>query len=438
MKILVLSQYWYPENGVPQRRWQWLTDILQQAGHEVTVITPPPHYKRKLSTTQWFDQQGFRAAKKYEVGPLGERIVRCGFFPSGRSLTKRIFNQASVAAAMLVAVFGKTPALRDYHPDLIIGTVPALPTASVTWLAAVKYKVPYIIDLRDAWPALFRESNDWNTGTGKSSLREKVLSKGAFQTLTCVTEQSLNKVLGHASGIITTSKLLEEQLHGERKTTTAGQLRRVTTVRNVFPEGTSYRKESTKIVDKGRAPRSLRVLYAGTVGRAQKLHNAIEAARLAKNAGVDIEFAIVGDGASWTDIRDIAPTVNFPLRVEHSTTPDQLVEYYSWADTALVHLTDWDALRFAIPSKIYELFTVGLHISGVVQSEAADLIRQLDAGSVIAPEDPHALAALWQQLAADSQRLAVSDAGRQWVIEQREYVAPRQLLEIVERSAAQQ
>lgn len=46
--ILIVSQYWYLENGVPQRKWMWLTKILVDAGHEMSGIALLPHYERQV------------------------------------------------------------------------------------------------------------------------------------------------------------------------------------------------------------------------------------------------------------------------------------------------------------------------------------------------------------------------------------------------------
>ena len=40
MKILVLTHYYEPEIGAPQRRWSAMVSRWQQAGHQVTVYCP--------------------------------------------------------------------------------------------------------------------------------------------------------------------------------------------------------------------------------------------------------------------------------------------------------------------------------------------------------------------------------------------------------------
>src|SRR5699024_8781611 len=145
------------------------------------VIAPPPHYLRRVPIKTWIVQQGFRSSKSVEIGPSGERIVRCGFFPASNSLTQRVLNQASVALSMGFMQLQSRGPIRRFRPDLVIGTVPALPTSVLTQLGAKFNKTPYIIDLRDAWPDLLQESRNWNEGTGRKTIRERVLSRGPLQ-----------------------------------------------------------------------------------------------------------------------------------------------------------------------------------------------------------------------------------------------------------------
>ena len=419
LRILVLSQYWYPENGVPQRRWTWLSEILKNAGHEVTVIAPPPHYKRSIPLREWFASGGFKPTLETERGPSGEAILRSSYFPSGSSLTQRIFNQGWSAVGMVLALSKLSSRSRRYRPDIVIGTVPALPTAAVSYLAAKKFSVPYVIDLRDAWPALFKESGSWNAGTGTPSLRERLLKRGPFQLLVFCTEAMIEGVLSQASGIITTSSELESAVSKQHQVPTA-------TVRNVFPSPAFQRRRRVT------HPGELNVLYAGTLGRAQRLENALHAAKIAQERGVQVNLRFVGDGATWDALIEQASALEIDLQIEHQLSPEALNSCYDWADTALVHLTDWESLDAAVPSKTYELMSNSIHISGVVRGETARIIAELEAGDIVSPNDPSALAELWAALSTDRSRLEVSDKGRRWVEMQRQHAAPHALVGLLE------
>lgn len=426
MKMLVLSQYWHPENGVPQRRWTWLTKLLQNAGHEVLVVAPPPHYKRSISMATWLRDGGLIPALHEETGPNGERILRSGYFPSGRSLARRILNQGWTAMAMILAVMSNRE-VKNFHPDIVLGTVPALPTSVVAFIAAKRLRVPYVIDLRDAWPALFRESSEWDAGTSSEPKRKSVLLRVPFQLLLRFSETALNAVLRRASGIITTSSNLERELRTAMDKPTA-------TVRNVFPSAVfpDVGRERALRAKRGEA-NTLNVLYAGTLGRAQKLENALIAAQHAQAQGVRICLRFVGEGATFDALKQAAVRYGVDLDLQHQHEPNDLREYYAWADTALVHLTDWESLKVAVPSKTYELMVNGIHISAVIAGETEQIIRTLHAGHVVAPSDPQALADLWIELVRNPQQLEVTREGKQWVEYQRDTVAPAALLGFFER-----
>ena len=110
---------------------------------------------------------------------------------------------------------------------------------------------------------------------------------------------------------------------------------------------------------------------------------------------------------------------------------DELQTIYEWADTALVHLTDWEPLNRTVPSKTYELMSLGVHTTAVVQGEAARIVEDLGAGIVVQPENPEALAEAWTTLIDDRSKLTVSPSGREWVATQRDEVVPEAFLAIV-------
>lgn len=425
MKILVISQYWAPENGVPQRRWSWLTKILIEAGHEVAVLAPPPHYLRQQSFQEWAQHRQKRQGDISEKGPSGETIIRSGYLPGGMSITQKVVNQVSVAFGGLKKVLSRNGAIHDFEPDVIIGTVPALPTAVVAYLASKRLRAPFIIDLRDAWPELLEYSNQWNASVGEVSFRQKLLSKGPLQLVIFLTDWVLRTVYRRAHSIIVTSADLADQLRNN-----GSKMPSIVTIRNVFPPETSVDRSQ-------RNPsrmNSLNVLYAGTLGRAQNLENALLAASIAKDAGVDVNLRFVGAGAAREQLECTAIRLGLNAQFLVRQGADSLADHYLWADTALVHLTDWEPLSRAVPSKTYELMNQRVHISGVVDGETARLITELKAGDVVPPERPDLLAELWCALAKDTSSTQVSGDSAEWLTAERELNAPQALLGCVNRA----
>lgn len=428
MNILIISQYWAPENGVPQRRWSWLTSILEAEGHSVTVIAPPPHYNRSPSLSEWWKSGSFRARTEHQQINHGQTVVRTGFFPAGRSLTQRILNQAAVASAALWVILKKPGVLKEYKPDLIIGSVPALPTAVVTYVASRRFKAPYVIDLRDAWPDLISEHDRWNSGLGEPSLREKLLSRGPVQLLGLMTKSAINFSLRESDALIVTSSKLEESLSKQFVERDSRKSKLIAVVRNVFPEEVdrkNFRDEKGPIS-------KLNVLYAGTLGRAQNLTNAIHAAAVAEKEGYAVHLRFVGAGAARQEIVRVAKELDIKVEFSSRIAAEDLTEHYAWADTALVHLTDWPPLEQAVPSKTYELMSCGIHISTVAAGETKEIVEELGAGHVVPPESPRKLAELWMSLIDDPMLLYISDEAAKWVEAERTEVAPQELQRIIQ------
>ena len=427
MQILVISQYWEPENGVPQRRWAWFSDILETAGHKVIALVPPPHYETKIPLSAWVTQT--LALRRGAVKQFDSGVVRTHFFPGGTSLIRKSLNQATVALSQVASIIRLRKDIR-LAPQLIIGTVPALPTAFVTLAASRLLNVPFVIDLRDAWPELLDESRRWNESVGQLSLRHRILQAGPLQLVKAIVRRTLKQALMQASAVIVTTEAHREQLLRNLQTWDSHKSHQVVVIRNVFPVPVEAVAKGPLKIDAH--PLALNVLYAGTLGRAQDLENALKAAHLANKQGVRIKFTFVGAGAAKAKLKDTARSMNLDARFDPRSPSESLGAYYDWADTALVHLADWPALSLSVPSKTYELMELGIHITGVVKGEAARLISVYGAGHVVAPGEPSQLADLWVSLARNPATLKVSASASKWVKKERMADSPTKLRNVVE------
>lgn len=427
MRILVLSQYWWPENGVPQRRWSWLTTILREQGHEVDVIAPPPHYNRNVSGKEYL-RELTRFTFDPELGPNGEHIYRCGYLPTSASLTYRAFNQAVVSLSTIRVGSRMKRRRRFPKPDLIIGTVPALPTAIAAFCVGRLFHAPYIIDLRDAWPDLVDYSALWNAGTKKTSVRERILRRGPLQIVSWCVKRSLNFAYRNSAAVVLTSDYLRKSLQERPEVINTKRKQKFVTVRNVFPAKVDPLSRNSG----GSEARELNVLYAGTLGRAQQLSNAVKAVSLAEKRGYRVNLRLVGAGATSSALRKQVKGTDLPISVFGKADAEELLQHYEWADTALVHLTDWEPLKAAVPSKTFELMRLGIHISGAIAGETAELIRALEAGDVVPPQDASALADLWCSLIDNRERLVVSSHAREWLEREAGVETPRKIRWLLE------
>ena len=405
---------------MPQRRWEWIASILKSQGHEIRVIAPPPASVRRASIKHWWSASLFRPRTEEEKNDAVDLVIRSGFIPCGGSLIQRAIGQAGIALGSLYAVLVEFGFRKSWKPELVIGTVPALPTAVVAFVAAKISRAKLAIDLRDAWPDLLAYSSEWNKGIKSASLKHKILSRGPIQFVSFVVARTLYYVLGKAQGVIFTAEDLKLDFQNRPQLRKNSKLlNNMVTIRNVFPrEGLGQKKAP------GSGERPLKVLYAGTIGRAQRLQNVIDAAVIAAERGVPIELKFVGAGDARLSVKDYAKQRKVPATFIKRKSADSISDYYDWADTALVHLTDWKPLERTVPSKLFELMEYGVPITGVVAGESVRLIESLEAGYAVPPESPEALANLWCALAQGELSLKASERAKHWVENEQNNVVP--------------
>ncbi|MBM6978552.1 MAG: glycosyltransferase family 4 protein [Actinomyces succiniciruminis] len=393
MRILLLTHYWAPETGAPQKRWGWLARGLVGRGHELAVLAPAPHYPAgRLLDTDPRHAPG--AACRDATGAL---VHRTAFRPYDAGLGGRGADQA-VAAADAVRM-GLRRFTGSRRPDVVVGTVPGLPTLPAALALGRALRRPVVAELRDAWPDILDSASSWAGGERPGLQRRAVAAvRGAVPPV-------ITRLERDADAVVTTTESFAAVLR-ERG------LRRVVTVRNTSPTGIQVPRPVPTVRHDG----ALHVLYLGTVGRAQGLVSAVRAADLAARQGTPVLLRIVGDGAEAAAVRAEAARLGAPVQVLEPVPAEAVGEQYAWADTVLVSLQDWPAMSLTVPSKLYEVLATGRHVCGAVAGEAAAILHDCGAGDVVVPQDPQALAGLWAELATDRTRLAPTGGGR-WLAE---------------------
>lgn len=393
MRILLLTHYWAPETGAPQKRWRWIARGLVGRGHELAVLAPPPHYP----AGRLFDADPRHAPGAACRDATGAMIHRTAFRPYDAGLGGRGADQAVAAADALR--LGLRRFSGQWRPDVVVGSVPGLPTLPAALALGRVLHRPVVAELRDAWPDILGSASSWAGGENPGLRRRAVAAmRGAVPPV-------ITRLERDADAVVTTTDSFAAVLRGRG-------LGRVVTVRNTSPSSTP----SSAPVPAAREDGALHVLYLGTVGRAQGMVSSVRAAALAAQQGTPVVLRIVGDGAEATAVREEAARLGAPAQVLAPVPAEQVGEQYAWADTVLVSLQDWPAMSLTVPSKLYEVLATGRHISGAVAGEAAAILRESGAGDVVAPQDPPALAALWTELAVDRARLAPT-GGRRWLEE---------------------
>lgn len=399
MRILLLSHYYWPEVGAPQRRWSTLVKHFIDQGHQVIVATPHSHYPH-ARRDEFFTSQVGRSHRRVEaklggswdVGEYGERIIRVPYIHSGSSMVRQLLDQS---VASIGAVSAVSRLMRGRHsPDVVISTTPALPYLFAGDTVSRILKVPHIAEVRDVWPDLIRDLSLVTNAAGRY-IPKAVTSFLENQML----PNLLTRVQRRANAVVVTTDSF--RAHLRRRGINAEVVR--SGVGRSEIEQPPHRESSTS--------GGTNLLYVGTVGRSQDLSAAIVAA--ARVPGIHLR--IVGNGADRTNLQSLARSLGSPVEFFEQSAGTELAEHWRWANVGLVSLGDVAAHARTVPSKVYSLLVRKVPIMGIVVGETADIITSNCAGIVAQPGNLDSIVTAMQALVQGID--TPDEQGRRWVVE---------------------
>lgn len=401
MRIVLLSHYYYPEVGAPQRRWRILVDHLRASGHDVITVAPHPHYP-------YPDRDGFfgsrvgrgrrrvdvRLGGTWDVGVNGERILRVPYLHSGSSMARQLLDQTVSATGAMSVVIDR---LRGrMKPDVIISTTPALPFLLAGDTLSRILHVPHVAEVRDAWPDLISEMSLVTGAVGKylpraltGALEHRILPDLLTRAqrraaVVVVTTDGFKRRLEQrgVTAEVVRSGVSPAELEGASGLTATGAIPLISPAEEM--ESTAATTEQRPVAGRG-----LNLLYVGTVGRSQDLSTSIRA--LARTDGVRLR--IVGDGVDTAGLKAVANECKVPVEFHDQHAGAELSAHWEWADAGLVSLSSLESYECTVPSKLYSLMARRIPVLGVVAGEAADIITATAAGEVAVPENADSVSA---------------------------------------------
>lgn len=370
MKILFLSDHFYPEPSAPAAHVFERARIWVDAGHEVTVVTAAPNFPEGRV------YPGYRNAWRSVELLEGIRVVRVKtFIARNEGFLLRTLDYLSYMASAFVQ------ALREPRPDVILSTSPHLfvPVAGV--LLGKWRRVPHVFELRDLWPA---------TIAANTSLRQRSVI-GWLERLELWLYRCSARVLA-----FTPSFRRDLMARG----VDAGKIDVVINGANLDLFSPGMPRDEALADELGLSGRFV-IGYLGTLGLSQGLDNVIAAA--ARLGDAPVTFLFVGVGAAKEGLEREArarglDNVVFVARQPKETMP----RLWSVCDAALVHLQNDPVFATVIPSKIFEAMAVGRPILYVgPRGDGSEIVERHRAGLWVAPADPDALAAAAVRLAGD-------------------------------------
>jgi len=356
MRIAILSQYYPPELGAPQRRLSFLARLLARRGHNVWVLTAMPNYP---SGRIFPGYGGWLRRERVD----GVTILRSFIYPSNSlSFLPRMTSYLSFVASSAVNGLWALPGL-----DVLIVESPPLFLAVSGFALSRAKRARLVFNVSDLWPA--------------SALELGVIRRGLFYRLASALERfaykNANLVSGQSRGIV-------EDIQARHPQARVCLFSNAVDTAEFSPDRWS---ESLRGVYAG--PDEMLVTYAGLHGLAQGLHQVLDsAADLGRAAG--IRFLLVGDGPEKAQLMARAQAeglshVTFRPAIAAAEVPVLLAS----SDVILVPLRT--ALTGAVPSKLYEAMACGRPVVVSADGDAKRIVTDAGCGITVHPGDSKGL-----------------------------------------------
>ena len=392
MKLLVICPHFAPDTAPTGEVMTRIATELTARGHELHVVTALPWYRHHRLEPGWEGN-----AVRHEDTAWG-RITRVHPFPSDkRNIPARA---AAFAGFTVLATAMALRGRRGARPDAVLAMSPPLTLGGAGWLAARRWRVPFVFNIQDVFPDVAVE-------LGAITNRQVIAVASWLERWT----------YRRSDAVTVLSDDLRDNLVAKLRGSVADPLDRVRVIPNFVdtahiapadPEAGSYRREN------GLAGKRV-VMYAGNVGLSQSLELVLGAARKLADRS-DVCFVINGGGSAREPLMEQATGLD-NVRFVDFQPKERLPEVLAAGDIHVVPLRRGLAAS-SVPSKTFSILAAGRPVVASVDegTEVARVVEAAGAGVAVPPDDPDAFTAAVARLLDDPAGCrAMGRAGRAFV-----------------------
>ena len=349
MKILIISQYFWPENF----RINELSEELSKLGNQVTVLTGYPNYPSGNIYPEFIKNK-----KKFKF-INGIEIVRIPVIGRKKNKFYLILNYISFLINSLFIGYFK---LRGRKFDIIFTFQLSPVTVGITSsIFAYIKNCPQVFWVLDLWPDTLEALNIIN----------KKWQLNLFKTL-------VNWIYSRCDLILAQSKTILKEINKYPS------VKKNTYYFPSWGESNLFLQElqpATEILKK----EIFTIIFAGNIGEAQDFPSLIKTVKhLNLNKIRNFRIILIGDGSKkeWVknEIKRLKLEKYFELYKSYPL--ERMSSFFLHADALLVTLLDRKVFNMTIPGKIQFYLSSGIPIIGMICGEGAEIIRKSNSGMV--------------------------------------------------------
>lgn len=354
MKILVVSQHYYPE----QFRITEICEELVRNGNQVTVLTGLPNYPEGEIYA------GYENIRCETIN--GVNIIRCKIRPRKKGTLNLALNYMSfmLSASRKVKSLEKYDVIYSYQLSPVLSVVPAIKYK-------YKYKVPLYLYCLDIWPESIRDVFTSN----KSVLYRvvKFISSNIYKKADLIGVTS-RPFIDYLYSVCKVDKTKMEYLPQHAEDISAmGDL---TTIDN----------------------RCCDLVFMGNVGLSQDLVTIVDAVTKVTTSR-EYKVHIVGDGSFLEELKKYVVEKNIEDKVifhgHHSF--NEMPQFYSLSDACLLTLAADSEIGMTVPGKLQGYLAAGKIVIAAINGAAKEVIEEAGCGICVPAGDSEELAKAFER-----------------------------------------
>ena len=360
MKILIISQYYFPE----QFQINEIAPELVKRGHDVTVLCGIPNYPKGVVFDGYENEEKVKDREREYFEKTGVRVIHVEQVPRGKNPISLIRNYISFARNSR-----KSVRILEKDFDVVLG-YQLSPITSM--YAALEYKkqtgAPVMYYTLDLWPV-----------SAEAMLKSK--KNPAFLWVKRISK----KLYLGADRVVVTSRPFIDYLQKE----IGYPVERM----SYLPQHANMGMidDDLSAEDNGVAD----FMFAGNLGKGQRLDVIIKAAKTLGNRK-DYMIHLVGDGRMRGELEKMVREYGLEDNVTFygNQKREDMPRFYKMADALLITLRGNNEVGDTMPGKLQMYMTTGKPIFGAINGAANEVIKEARCGSCVKAGDYDGLAKL--------------------------------------------
>ncbi len=362
MRIILIHQYYLEKNDAGGSRWNEMTRMWANEGHEITVLAGMVHYSTGKKAERYGGKYFFEENIEENI-----KVIRCHVSEAynvnfiGRLWAYFSFVFSSIWAGLFKA---------NGKYDIIIVTSPPLFVGITAYVLSIFKKVPFVFEIRDLWP-----ESAIDTGV----LQNKVIIKMAYWFE--------NFIYKKAKLINVLTPAFRKALIEKKKV----PANKIIFIPNAADFSLSDELMETFDSKQFRIEKNLDdkfvITYVGAHGVANHLTQIIQTAELLKDTNV--LFLLIGDGMEKEMLKIETEKRKLKnIQFIDSVPKSEVFKYILASEMGASVLKKVDTFKTVYSNKTFDYMACKKPILMAIDGVSKELVERANAGIYVEPENP--------------------------------------------------